>query len=660
MTFISSLPALWWVAFAAIPISVVLLYLLKLKRQPLAVPSTFLWTKTIEDLHANSLLQRLRTSPLLFLQLLAITLAAFALLRPGFQSKRTLDSKRIFVLDASASMASTDTGSQSRFEQAKLEISRLVEEMSDQDEAMLMTVSDRTDVLQAFTSDRNKLRNALQAAKVSTRSTDLQSAIRAAEGLSTSRGTATESDQTGNDTEPVTSPNQDATRFMLFSDGRFAPPEDWDDSRLRPAYVRLGTETVTNLGIVAFSATHNENNPQEQTVFATVGNFGTVRAKSSVTLKLDGNFVDADEVELEPGAEVGLSFTIAADDVSRLALVIDQADDLMIDNQAYAVTSPLNIRSVLLITSGNEPLEYALETEAIKRNCLVEVVKPDYLKTDAYKARASAGADHLIIYDRVSPETMPMVNTFFIGSVPPAGWKTSKPVSPVLLTDINRAHPIMRYLDLFSLLIAEGTTLQGPAGTLELLTAESGPALAIGPRDGFEDLVLGFELLSVDERGNVVFNTDWQVQRSWPVFVFNAVRYLTGAVDAAARTSFKPGSTVTLDTGFRQSSIAIQRPDGGRDALQTDATGRISYPVNDQLGIYDVVRDDKVVDLFCVNLFDRQESTIASVEQVQLGDTSLNDDQGLIDTRREYWRWILCGMLGILTLEWWVYSRRIR
>ncbi len=46
----------------------------------------------------------------------------------------------------------------------------------------------------------------------------------------------------------------------------------------------------------------------------------------------------------------------------------------------------------------------------------------------------------------------------------------------------------MRYLDLFSLLIAEGAAVQGPAGSLELLTAESGPALAIGPRDGFEDL----------------------------------------------------------------------------------------------------------------------------------------------------------------------------
>ncbi len=48
--------------------------------------------------------------------------------------------------------------------------------------------------------------------------------------------------------------------------------------------------------------------------------------------------------------------------------------------------------------------------------------------------------------------------------------------------------------------------------------------------------------------------------------------------DAAARTSFKPGSTVTLDTGFRQSSIIVQRPDGGRDTVQTDATGRVSYP----------------------------------------------------------------------------------
>ena len=74
-----------WALLGLIPVGIILLYFLKLKREPVEVPSTYLWAKTIEDLHVNSLLQRLRRSLLLFLQLLAVIIAAIALLRPGFQ-----------------------------------------------------------------------------------------------------------------------------------------------------------------------------------------------------------------------------------------------------------------------------------------------------------------------------------------------------------------------------------------------------------------------------------------------------------------------------------------------------------------------------------------------------------------------------------------------
>src|SRR6516162_4762544 len=52
--------------------AIILLYFLKLKRKPLEVPSTFLWRKSIEDLHVNSLLQWLRQNVLLLLQLLTL------------------------------------------------------------------------------------------------------------------------------------------------------------------------------------------------------------------------------------------------------------------------------------------------------------------------------------------------------------------------------------------------------------------------------------------------------------------------------------------------------------------------------------------------------------------------------------------------------------
>src|SRR5207253_3191768 len=49
----------WWAGLIAllVPLLILLLYFLKLKRRPLQVPSTFLWKKSYEDLHVNSLFQ---------------------------------------------------------------------------------------------------------------------------------------------------------------------------------------------------------------------------------------------------------------------------------------------------------------------------------------------------------------------------------------------------------------------------------------------------------------------------------------------------------------------------------------------------------------------------------------------------------------------------
>ena len=61
-----------WTILAAVPPAIMLLYFLKLKRRPVEVPSTYLWHKSIEDLHVNSIWQRLRRNLLLLLQLLVI------------------------------------------------------------------------------------------------------------------------------------------------------------------------------------------------------------------------------------------------------------------------------------------------------------------------------------------------------------------------------------------------------------------------------------------------------------------------------------------------------------------------------------------------------------------------------------------------------------
>jgi hypothetical protein len=93
-----------WALLAAVPIGIVLLYFLKLRRQPVRVPSTYLWSRTVEDLHVNSLMQRLRRNLLLLLQLLFILLIALALLRPGWRGTSEGGRRLVMLLDASASM----------------------------------------------------------------------------------------------------------------------------------------------------------------------------------------------------------------------------------------------------------------------------------------------------------------------------------------------------------------------------------------------------------------------------------------------------------------------------------------------------------------------------------------------------------------------------
>lgn len=658
MSFLSSIAAWQWGILAAVPIGIILLYFLKLRRQPITVPSTFLWARTIEDLHVNSLLQRLRNTPLLWLQLLAVALAALALLRPGLRDQARSETRRVYLLDASASMQASDVDSaENRFEYAKKLIDAEIDAMTDRDVAMLMTVSDRTDVLQSFTSDRRKLREAVAAAKVTNRSTEIQSALRAADGLAADRRTAVS--DAADETVPLAEPTLPKIELVLYSDGGFPPLADVDTTRLNPRYVRVGSDQITNLAIVAFSAQRNDVRPGEMEAFATIANLGTSQASSAVSLQLNGELIDADEVRLEPGEETGLTFQLADDDLARLTITLDERDGLSVDNEAYATLAPTRTVSVLLVSPGNAPLELALSTGQAEKVCVLESVSPTYLSDDAYKSRAASGFDELIIYDRCTPETMPMTNTFFIGSLPPEGWSASEKSSQVLLVDIDRSHPIMRYLDLFSLLIAEGRTLMAPPGAADLLVAESGPILTLAPRIGFEDLVLGFEILSSSPDGGSAYNTDWQVQRSWPVFVFNAVRYLTGAVDVSGRVSHQPGSVVTLSTDRRQGQLSIRAPGGTVEFVKPDVSGRLTYPVGDALGIYEIEDENRVIDLFAVSMFDRQESAVQSAEAVQLGYSEIVSQEQQVPSRREYWRLLLLSMLGVLSLEWWYYGRRL-
>ena len=655
MSWVSALLPWQWAVMASVPIGIVLLYFLKLRREPVEVPSTFLWTRTIEDLHVNSLLQRLRRSLLLFLQLLAVAMAAVALLRPGVRGETSGQGRMVFLLDSSASMQATDTGDDTnRFEKARRLIGDRIDAMSDSDTAMLVTFSDRAEVLQSFTSDRRRLRDALRRATLTNRVTDVLGALRAADGLANPR----RSSQVG-DVNDVQVADALPADLLLFSDGGFQTVTEFNLGNLIPQYVAIGSDRATNVAITAFSAERNVERPSEVQAFATVMNTGSEPVDASASLFLGDELVDASGVMLDAGEQSGLSFTIDAEDAVSLRLNLDVDDDLTLDNTAYAGLTPLRTVSVLVVTPGNTPLELGLTTEKAAKICIAEFVSPSYLVSDEYRKRAAAAVDDLVIYDRCRPQEMPPTNTFFIGALPTEGWRWTTEPGQVVLVDVDRTHPFMRYLELFSLLIFSGRAVEGPPGTTELAGADIGPVLSVAPRDGYQDLVLGFEIISSDDDGSSQTNTNWYAERSWPVFVLNVLRHLAGAAEASGAPSYRPGETVRLRLESAIEEIEVTRAGGRPRKLSMGPSGIAEIVATDDPGNYNVEYDDRLVDLFAVNLFDPSESDLTVAPAVELGYEEVTATEGGVEDRREYWRWLLIGMLGLIATEWWVYSRRV-
>lgn len=634
MNLAPTLTPLMWGLLALVPLGIILLYFLKLRRQPLVVPSTFLWSRTIEDLHVNSLLQRLRRSLLLFLQLLVVVLVALALLRPGWQGSRTENERLVLLLDTSASMRAADVDdADSRFAAARKLVRQRIDGMDDSDVAMLIAFNDRAEVLQSFTSDRNRLREALDRATQSDRPTNLRDALQAAAGLANPNRTSE-----AGDTQDYQVADAMPAELLIYSDGGFPNVTDFDLGNLQATYVPVGSEDAANLAIVAFQAQRKPESPEQVEAFARITNTGTEPQVCTATLYLDGEFQDAIEVDLPPGEEVGAPFQLTSADAAELRLVLDVVDEsgqpivddqLALDNVAYAAVVPMRIVSVLLVTPGNRPLQVALKTPEATKMVALETVTPDYLESDAYRERANAGMDDLILFDRCAPETMPRSNTIFIGSLPPVGWQQGEVTSPVLLIDIDRTHPLMRFLELYSLQIVEGRPLTPPAGAQDLLTADSGPMMSLAPRGGFQDLVLGFNILTDTEDG-MAFNTDWPVQRSWAVFVLNLLRYLGGAVDSSASPTYRPGETVMVRVDNRLQEATLQRPEGKTETLPVEAGGQVSITRTEQPGLYRVQKDQVTLGAFAINLFDPQESRLQRPAVRQIGPVEQFDTEYVV------------------------------
>lgn len=678
-----------WTILAAIPFAIVALYFLKLKRRPLEVPSTYLWKRSLEDLHVNSLWQRLRQSLLMFLQLLLIALAMLALLRPGWEGSKLAGNRFIFLIDNSASMSATDAeDAENRLAESKRLAANFIDQMDSSMTAMIISFADTPRVVQEFTENRRLLRERVATIEPTARSTDLRGALELASGLANpGRITTEESGQEVDVVEP-----QPATIY-IFSDGRFEDVQGFSLGNLDPVYVPVGTFEAKNLAITALATRRNEAGSEGRQVFVQVTNFTDAPQEAVVELQLDGGFLDARKLEVPAGESAGTVFplaeTVPGELTAQLKYTLDgvgSRDALPQDDVAYAGLNDVASGKVLVITPGNTALEVALSTEGAGRLADIRLAEPDILTTDAYRRDSESGAYDLVVYDQCAPEKPPRANALWIGQLPPGpAWRRNEDAStaqngdvaePVTTTlpqviDWDRIHPVMAHVELGNFDIVDSLVLTPPVGGTVLVDSTSGPIAAIAPRDAFQDLVLGFELVGQADDGSRTVNTNWTRRLSFPTFCLNVLDYLAGGNEESETGTVAPGKPIELRAPPSVAELTVLDPNGAPTTVARTDVGTFQFSGTDTPGIYSVRQGDQITQRFAVNLFDRVEADIrvrptqdADGQTVRPADIRIGhvDVAASVDrapSRQEAWKTLLTVALVVLVVEWYIYNRRV-
>lgn len=656
------LSPLQWAALLAVPPAILLLYFLKLRREPLEVPSTFLWSRTIEDLHVNSIWQRLRKNLLLLLQLLLLLLAILACLNPSWRGTTLEDDRVIFLVDNSASMSATDVRP-SRLEEAKQQVSALIDEMKSGDNGMIISFSDSdgAHTIQSYTSNKRLLKRKLETIAPTHRKTDLKKALRFAAGLANpGRNAYDEGDAAAADAMPAA--------LFILSDGRVSRSPDFSMGNLKPTYIPIGTTNPKNVGIAAFQAVKNPEKPGQLQAFAAVRNYGSEAAQVELSLYLDNKMIDAESVSIEAGAQAGTTFSLTNAETGVLRVEIDSPDDLSIDNKGYAVLDTTQRARMLIVTAGNLFLESAFTTDRIKKHADVKITKPEYLIGEEYKKEAADGTYDLVIFDQCAPGTsqlMPVSNTVFFGRIPPGeAWGADPVTEGPRVIDSEPSHPLMQFVNIGNVLIGEALPLKPPKAAITLLDTDLGAMMAIATRDSVQDLVIGFGLIGRTPEGGEYFNTTWvRNDPSFPVFIQNVLSHLGGVSDQSSQMIHQPGQLIQLRLDTPSKRLDMKAPDDRELEVGRGRTGAFTFTANNDTGVYELTDPLKpdTTHRVAVNLFDEVESNIVPVQELQIDEhvKVAASQRGVERTRREAWKILVILALVVLLVEWYIYNRRV-
>jgi hypothetical protein len=541
-------------ALLGLLVPLVLLYILRIRREKRRVPSTWLFRSAERDLLAKQPFRRLFPHVSLLLEALAIAALALAFSRPILRGGQIDSVHLAIVIDSSASMAAVGPDGKTRIDLAREAARTLARQLAPGADALVVEAGREPRVISPLERDPKRIDAALERIRSGEVEGDLGGALSLASDHLRSR--------------PGTS------RIVVVTDGALAHPDAFANASLPVDVVRVGAP-AENVGIVrADVARASEPGGRDRVqVFALAKNFGKKPHSAFVTLlpRSSPTPLASRRLELAPGEEspVLLSFdTSPADQGMGLVVDLSAGDALRADDRAYVrVPAGQHLPVVLSPKTASPWLARALASDP----------GIELLGADPKALGTDIPYDAFVVVEGACPPRIPGSDFLIVN--PPAGScygaTIGDPLERPTITSWADGDPRLRFASFEGVVVqhANNVTPDGPRAAL--LRAREGTLIADISGAGRTGTLIGFD----------VGDSNWPLRASFVLFVRNLVELARNHRAGVAQGPARTGEPIALRVPLDVTDVEMEAPDGVRTTIPARA-GIAATPGPDKAGLY--------------------------------------------------------------------------
>ncbi|MHC0036610.1 VWA domain-containing protein [Pseudoneobacillus sp. C159] len=178
----------WFFLLSLFIAAVVLFYFFRKQYEERRISSNLLWEQVLNEWQASPWLKKLQQNLLFWLQLLALLLLMFALVRPFWLQNELRGEQLMLIVDTSATMAAKHEET-TRFDYAKQELRDLADRLSGQ-EVTLIRAGAKPEILLSKETDSSTIKRSIEGLELTYDHEAMEKAVQLAVSLSSGQDTS--------------------------------------------------------------------------------------------------------------------------------------------------------------------------------------------------------------------------------------------------------------------------------------------------------------------------------------------------------------------------------------------------------------------------------------------------------------------------------------